>query len=297
VNIHERTPSRLAVLRHQRIKQLEECITRLHAALDSSECRLSAILLDFQRIAARHGIPVPISALTFPHPDHDQSTRAARYRVGSRASTILGVVVFSLAGMASLSFPVPQFVLLLGCAVVGLLLGAIVNTGVCLLTGASAANPSAAVKIALLAQISGSLGLTSAIAFMLLRFIADSTALALVSAIIVCFETAVYVLGGALEAAHLLYDWSGRLALQYEMVRTERDEIALQLQKAEAELAELNDERDQKTKEGDSHHEELDNHDHTDSLPAHGSNIRPGTGTNTGANGSGTHRVDTDSMG
>jgi hypothetical protein len=226
-------------LRLQRRWQLTNSLPSLKTALTNAKAQLSASLLDFQRIAAAHGIPVQLVETTQPHADHDQTTRALRYRIGGWACTILGILVFALACTASLSLPVPQIVLFLGCAVVGLLLGIAVDTATCLLTGASASNPAALSKIVLLGRISGAFAVLSAVLFLFLRFFAAGVAPLFVSTILVCFECSVFLLGGALEAGHALYSWSKRLSRNYQLILAERNELEHQLQVTELELNEL----------------------------------------------------------
>ncbi|HWZ43619.1 MAG TPA: hypothetical protein VNW97_09080 [Candidatus Saccharimonadales bacterium] len=254
------------MLRQQRIKQLEEEISPLRASIANADRQGSAILLNYQHIATRHGITVQVSERTQPHPDHDQTARAHRYRWGGWACTFLGVLVFALAGSASLSFPVPQFVVFLGCAIVGLLLGIVVNTATCLLTGASASNPAASRKIALLAKISGTLALLSAAIFLLLRFVDSGMALTFVSLILVCFESSVFLLGGSLESGHALYIWSSRLTTEYQEVRAQHDTLEHRLRVAESELKELTSASiEEEHLEGDQH-EENNSHQHIGSL-------------------------------
>lgn len=225
------------LLRVQRIRQLTDAIPSLKAAHANVAAQLSVFILNFQRIAAAHGILVPLTETMQPYADHDQTARALRYRNGGWSCTILGVLVFALACTASLNIPVPQAVLLFGCAAVGLLLGLAVNTATCLLTGASASNPAALRKIILLGRMSVAFAALSAVLFLLLRFLAAAPLL--VSTTLVCFECSVFLLGGALEAGHALYSWSERLSRNYQLVLAERNELEHQLQVTELELKEL----------------------------------------------------------
>jgi hypothetical protein len=186
---------------------------------------LSVVLL-YARYAHVHGLSFTPEAQ--PLIDPGQSKRASAYLHGSRACVALGIIVFALLSVASLDLPVPTVILFLASAVVGAILGVIVNSGIALVTKASPANPKAERTISRVGIISGLVVLLSAGAFMLLRFM-DVAAQSLVSVVLVSFEAGVYTLGGALAAGHAIYSWNRDLVLKYDSFTARRASVAREL--------------------------------------------------------------------
>jgi hypothetical protein len=227
-------------LQEQRARQLQETITVSTEALEHTEAEVVGITLDHQDLSAKHHLRPQITSASIPRPDPDETRRAEAYRSGSIACTTLGVLVFALLGTLSLAFSVSPVVVFLGCALVGVLFGAVVNQLVCLATKANASNPDASYAIGVLAWISGILAIASALGFMTLRFVDNASALAFVSIILVCFESGVFLLGGALAGGHRIYCWSSRLALDYAVLRERRNRLKSQLEAAGSELEAIN---------------------------------------------------------
>lgn len=198
----------------QKLVSLE--VGRLEAEYSALEGQQLGIRLNFQRLAHAHGLP--IDAASKPYRANDQADRAHWYKIGARASSALGVLVFSLLSVLSLSVSINGLALFVGSCLVGMLLALVIDAGVCLATGASAGNPASERRILRFAKVSGVFAIGSAAAFMLLRFVDDAHAQSFVSIILVMFEASIFLLGGSLEAAQLLYTWSARLAENYQTI-------------------------------------------------------------------------------
>jgi len=187
----------------------------------------------FRRYAGTH--EVPFSIHVGPRVDHDLHKRTLAYACGKHACTALGVLTFAALSVASLELPIPTMVLFLISAIVGYLLSLVVNAGIALATRAGPANPQAERSLRRLALVSGTGMLSSAAAFMLLRFM-SAAAQAFVSIVLVAFEASVFTLGGALAAAYLVCSWSDHLAAEYDDLNHRRHALLRELQLIDAEL-------------------------------------------------------------